>query len=461
MKDGLIDKLFRIALVFLPFTSITGLSFLGEIKREVPTYWFLAAMALSAFPVLTYFRIGGERVRERVHLLPRLAFLLLAAIAISFVMNIDSIKHSFFHERSGIDKFVSATILVLYGLGLSLLTYFLAARQSWDKLIILPLAASVIICAVFSIFEMAAHMSGAMAKLFAVMSAPVYGDIGLLPNDMRLRSVAFEPPDFANTAGYIWPWLLAAVLYAKGTQRVIFAAIWLVLNIMIVLSEARTSFVVIGGLLGVFATLWFLFLPQRDVRDPDRMVLPLALVFAFVLPACLLLFVYSYDTLVASVVASDNVSNLSRLAAITSAFNGFLTAPFFGYGFGQSGFYYTTFLPSWGYYSWEIVEILKSGTVWPNAFCVYARLAVEMGVMGVALWLGLWLWLAYSLIVETMRYRKKTGLVPFTAMPLIMSCFCVLLAGIPCDSLRAPMIWINLGLACRYLYSMKQAKASA
>jgi hypothetical protein len=84
-----------------------------------------------------------------------------------------------------------------------------------------------------------------------------------------------------------------------------------------------------------------------------------------------------------------------------------------------------------------------------------------MGIPGVLFWLSLWLWLARAVLVETLHYRERTGEVPFAAYPLILSCFGVLLAGIPCDSIRAPMIWVTLGLACRYLATMRQARLLA
>ena len=452
----MLQNLFFAAMITLPFTSIEGIPVLGEIRHEVAAYIFLLMMGLSVFPVLSRFKIISGPDQERVHLLPKIMLVMLGVIGISFAANVLTIKDSVFLGRSGLEKFISSTIVVFYGFGIATITYFLSAKKPWGEMIVKPLMISVAICAVFSFFEMAGRMSGAMASVFRIISAPIYGSFDVLEWDTRLRSVAFEPPDFANTAGYIWPWLLGAVLTSKGTQRLLAVSAWGVLNVMILLSEARTSFVIIGGLVAVLFGLLFIFSHKGDGRDPEKMLIPVTVIFLMVVPSCLLLFAYHYDRLIYNVVADDNISNLSRLASITAALRMFEASPVFGHGFGQFGFHVTEFMPSWGYYSAEIrAWLFGNGEFWPAVYSVYARFGADMGVLGLTMWIGIWLTLARAIDIETMRFRKDTGELPFAAIPLVLSCFCVLFAGIPCDSIRAPMIWVNMGLACRYLASMR------
>jgi len=458
----MIYYLYTLALVFGPFTSIPGLSFLGELQHTLSAYIYLVIFGLSLFSVISHFKATQGAVVEKVYGLPVIAMLFFGVIGLSFVANFSTIKDSMLFGRSGLDKFISSTILVLYGFLISYVTYFLAARHSWDRLIIKPLTISVIICAVFSVFELSARLNGGMAAVFAVISAPVYAGFDALEWDTRLRSVAFEPPDFANTAGYIWPWVLGAVMFSKGLKRLGLGCVWMALNVMIVLSEARTSLVMMGGLLIVFAVLWFVVLPKQEKRDPESMIMPITLFIALVVPSALALFILHFDTLVLAVVSGDNVSNLSRLASITAAFRMFADNPFFGLGFGQFGFHVTNYMPNWGFYSPEIKAwLFGAGGFWPAVYSVYARFGADMGVLGLAMWVGVWLWLARAILVETMRYRRRTGELPFAAIPLILSCFGVLLAGIPNDSVRSPMIWVNMGLACRYLVTLRDLKKTA
>jgi O-antigen ligase len=144
---------------------------------------------------------------------------------------------------------------------------------------------------------------------------------------------------------------------------------------------------------------------------------------------------------------------------MTASFRVFADNPLFGVGWGQAGFYWSSYMPSWGFMSSEIKGWLADPEgFWPVSFSIYGRFAAAMGVLGLLMWIGIWLGLAWSVLKATLAHRKATGELPFAAYPLIMSCFCVLLAGLPSDSLRAPMIWINMGLACRYLYEMKRAE---
>jgi len=453
----MIYTLFVLALAFVPFTSIQGLPFLGELQHVLSAYIYFAAFGLSVLPVMAHFRSGrSPSSPEKIYALPTFALLFFGAIALSFAVNFPTIKDSMFLGRSGLEKFFSSTILVGYGFLVAILTYFISGRHEWDKLIIKPLAISVVVCAIFSVFEMAGRVSGGMSSLFHMLSAPVYGDFDVLEWDTRLRSVAFEPPDFANSAGYIWPWLLAAMLYTKGNARLGFSAIWMVLNIMIYFTGARTSLVVMSGLIAVFVVLWFVFLPKHGRGDPEKMIAPITLVFIMAVPALIAGFFFYFDQIVYYVVAGDNVSNLSRLASMTAAFRMFQDSPILGHGFGQFGFHISEYMPGWGFYSYEVKDWLSGkGGFWPAVYSFYARLGADMGIVGLGVWIGIWLWLAHEVLVETMRYRQRTGIIPFAAVPLILSCFCVLLAGIPSDSVRSPMIWVNMGLACRYLVTLR------
>ncbi len=459
----MIEKLFFFALLCLPMTSIAGLSFLGEIQHEVSAHIFLVILALSFFPLMSMRRGFSSAPRDKIYGLPLIMMLMFSVIVISFVPNFVTIRDSYFLGRTGLGKFTSAAAVVLYGFGIAFVTYHLAAKRGWDDLIVKPLAWSVLLCALFSFFEMMAQWNGAMSGLFKLISAPFYSGLEAMEGgDTRLRSFAFEPPDFANTAGYIWPWLLAAMMTTRGSKRILFTILFVLLNAMIVLAEARTSMVVMSGLVAVFILLRVIFLPAHRLGNPEKMLAPVTWLFVLFFPLGIAVIAYFFNDLVFAVVSSDNISNLSRLASMTAAFRMFEVSPLYGLGFGQFGFHAAEFMPAWGYYSWEIQHWLFGPTgFWPAVYSIYARFAADMGLIGIVFWLGLWLWLARAVLVETIQYRIRTGDVPFAAYPLILSCFAVLLAGIPCDTVRSPMIWVTMGLACRYLFSMAQSRRMA
>lgn len=455
----MIYHLFRLAIIFIPFTALDGWKYLGESRHEVSAYIFVVVLMLAIFPVMSYFRLSGTLAQPQVKIfgLPRIMILVLTVIVLSFIANFVEIKDSYFQGRNGLEKFISSTMMILYGFCLAYLTYFVSAGRKWDELIVKPMVVSVLFCAFFSVFEIASRWYGVGGGMYDLLTSIFYGDVPALEWDMRLRSVAFEPPDFANTAGYLWPWLLGGVMFAKGMWRNALLVIFLILNAMLVLSDSRTSMVVVAGLAGVCFLLRTIFLPKHRLGNPEKMVLPFTLVCLLVAPAFITIFVYYFDDVIFSVISGERASNISRLASITAAFRMFEAQPVFGFGFGQYAFHMIDYMPHWGYYSPEVrVWLLESDKYWPSVYSIYGRLAADMGMLGVLVWVGLWLWLARALLVATLAYRKITGELPFAAYPLIMSCFGVLLAGVPCDSLRSPMIWINMGLACRYLYEMKK-----
>lgn len=456
----MIARLFMIGLALIPFTAIYGIPFLGELKTELSAHIFILAIGLSLFPVLSE-QGKNENLAftfGKTYGLPVIFFIMMSVICLSFIFNFSEIEQNSFHGRSGLEKFVSSNILIFYGFALATLTYHLAEREPWEKLIIKPLTVSVLICAAFSVIEMSGHFIGPIGGIYAALSRLIHGGVMSPEWDLRLRSVASEPPDFANTAGYIWPWLLASFQFSKGKQRFWFFSLWMLLNVMILLSAARTSLVVVSGLFVVFGALRVIYLPlyRRAISEKS---IPFANVFFLLfLPILFLFLALNADDIVHYVIIGDRVSNLSRLASMTAAIHMFEERPLLGFGFGQFGFHVSNFMPSWGFLSYEIRDwLFGDGTFWPAVYSVYARFGADMGLVGIFMWIGLWLFLAHALLHATLKHREETGELPFAAYPLIMSCFCVLLAGIPNDSVRAPMIWINMGLACRYLQEMRLA----
>lgn len=456
----MIENLFRLGLILIPFTSFKGLPGLGELQHELSAHVFLLVIGLSLLTSVQ--RAGAEKARlpsfGKIYAIPVLALFFMAAILVSLLANLETIKTATFLGRSGLGKFATSSILVFYGFALATATYALSARRDWETLILKPISVSVMICAAFSVLEMGAHYVGGLSGIYGIISDFIHSGENPPEWDTRLRSVGFEPPDFANTAGYIWPWLLGAIQFSRGAARTRALVLWLILNLMIYLSGARTSLVVISGLVGVFIALRTIYLPLKPREDTERLIFFVNIAFLLILPLVFLGFALNTDVLVRHAVTGDRVSDLSRLASITAALRMMADHPFLGMGFGQFGFHAGQYMPSWGFLSYEIKDWISGESgYWPATYSVYARFGADMGAMGLTLWIGIWLWLARAVLMATLRHRKETGALPAAAYPLIMSCLCVLLAGVPNDSVRAPMIWITMGLACRYVQDLRLA----
>jgi O-antigen ligase len=168
--------------------------------------------------------------------------------------------------------------------------------------------------------------------------------------------------------------------------------------------------------------------------------------------------VTDFNAYEAAVIAGSSVSDLTRLAYTEASFNMMTDHPLFGLGLGQFAFWLLENVPSWAYLSYEVVNWSSSYPpvhFWPASYTVYGRLAGELGIVGLLSWILLWLGLAMKMLIASLDYQRLTGSLPAVSYALVVSCFCVLLSGLTTDTFRSPMIWITLGLSCRYLVEIR------
>jgi hypothetical protein len=452
--------LFFLGMMTIPFSGVVGLGFLGELQNELSTYFFIPAMIGGVLSFATSSGAVREQRQEKpsTRLLTGIMLSAVSVIAVSFIVNAGSILTNVSHGRYAIEKFISSFILVLYGFMLAYLTFFMAGR-SWERVVYKPIAISVLLCFAFSIFEILSHM-GIATGFYAFLDGIVHGSQDPLGPymkgwDPRIRSLAFEPPDFGNYAGFAWPWLIVASVSSQGRARLGYAVVWALLTALALISGARTGLTLITVGVFVLAALRYGYLPPKPYAGGNSISRVVTLVLMCLALAAILFCavnVHKYET---AVIAGSSVSDMSRLGLIETAFNMFLDNPVFGLGLGQYGFHIAEYLPQWGHLSYEIADWLTNkGGRWPASFSVYGRVASELGLVGLVMWIALWIFLARRVLIASLDYQWATGLVPSVAHPLIVSCFCVLFSGLTTDTFRTPMIWVTLGLCCRYLFEV-------
>jgi hypothetical protein len=202
--------LFFLGMMTIPFSGVVGLGFLGELQNDLSTYFFIAAIVSGAQFFATSSGAQGQEIPS-TKLLAGIMLAVTSVIAVSFFVNAGSILTNVSHGRHAIEKFVSSFVLILYSLMLAYLTFFIAGH-GWERAIRKPIAISALLCVAFSVFEILSPL-GIATGVYAFLDGIVHG--GLTPPgyakgwDPRLRSLAFEPPDFGNYAGFAWPWLMA------------------------------------------------------------------------------------------------------------------------------------------------------------------------------------------------------------------------------------------------------------
>jgi O-Antigen ligase len=456
----MIRTLFVLGMIAIPFSGVVGLPYFGEAQHELSFYFFMPAIFFGALSIPMQSRTVGRQLQEMpaTKLITAIALAAASVIILSFLVNAGSILTGFSHGRYAIEKFVFSFIVILYCFMLAYLT-FVVAGCAWAQTIYKPIAISAVLCAVFSVFEILSRHFGIATSIYSFLDGIVHG--GYRPDilhkdwDLRIRSLAFEPPALGNYAGFAWPWLTAACFCSHGRARFGYITAWGLLTALMLYSGARTGIILLAGSTFVLAVLRFGYLPSKPYRREQIISHTVTALLTTLTLAAIVFFAANFQRYEASVISGSSVSDISRLASIETAFNIFLGNPIFGVGLGQFAFYLNKYVPQWGHLSWEMVTWLTDPQLWPSSYSVYARLAAELGVFGLVAWTGLWIFLARKVLIASLNYQQVTGMVPAVANPLIVSCFGVLFSGFTTDTFRTPMIWVTLGLCCRYLFEVR------
>ncbi|MCL2716415.1 MAG: hypothetical protein FWD68_18080 [Alphaproteobacteria bacterium] len=446
---------FALAVIVIPFDAIPGFTPFGELAHEASFYFFAIALIL-AFIKFILDMLSGTHAGTEGRLLQRATFAILATILISALWNASDVATATFHDRAGFAKMLTAMSVVLYGIALALLTRSVVPTR-WYSALVMPISISAILCVVFSTFE-ALNRMGLGNPLYHAIDSLIHGGVDLLVQpwdgatneaflngwDDRLRSVSFEPPAFGNFSGYAWPWLLAAVFMTQRWRRAFHVLLLAAFTVLIVASEARTARLLLAANVVTFGLLMTVFLPRHG--HVDRMVTWLSST-ALALSAALIATYYLLELdVVPRNIVTASVSDLTRTAYQVSAAKIFSANAFFGVGLGQFAFKVTSFMPSWGLESPEITtQLTFPDAPWPNTYSLYARIAAELGALGILVWLTIWLTLMAAVRRAGLIYARFARPVPVVAYAIIMNCITVFVAAITTDTFRTPMIWIALG----------------
>jgi hypothetical protein len=109
--------LFAAGLVAIPFDAIMGIGALGELGFELSFPVFSIAIVVALLQSLT----RGSALLSR-SLSCKIALGVLAVIFVSLLANMPEILGATFRERSGLNKFSTSLLVLLYGLALAWLS---------------------------------------------------------------------------------------------------------------------------------------------------------------------------------------------------------------------------------------------------------------------------------------------------------------------------------------------------
>jgi O-antigen ligase len=242
----------------------------------------------------------------------------------------------------------------------------------------------------------------------------------------------------------------------RKSRRALHIGLLSAFTVLIVGSQARTGWLLLGTDLVSFGLLRFLFLPREGrINKPAAAIAASLLLLAS--SSIFITYAANFDGIVAGVVNGTSVSDLSRLAYQVTALKIFASSPIFGVGLGQFAFNAAASMPSWGFLSPEVgPALIYPDAPWPNTYSLYARLAAELGLIGLLGWVAIWSTLIISVCRAARTYAGFRRPVPVIAYAIIMSCIGILVTGVTTDTFRTPMIGITLGAGACFIARSKQ-----
>jgi hypothetical protein len=445
--------LIGLAIILLPFSSLPGpVNILREMAGEGAFYPFMLIVASWLFSISK----KGKLVLPK-HPSVKLLALFILWILVSAAFNLPIIDGLTFKGRSGLEKLIMQLIVTAFVM-LSALAVFNfidqgnMSMQTFRRYILI----SFMVAGCYSLIEIPALFGQGWAGSILHTLDPLIRDSEHIKPDLaRLRSVSGEPSWFAMYCSFIFPWIFSYVFTEKRKSWVYVMLVSYLLA-MIVLTESRTAYFITIIESALFWGGIMLFKGHLSTKYRMIVFSAITVILLFLVATLLQDSIFGKsamsDTL-SSLGDTNNESNMARGGSQKAAFGMAVDHPFFGVGLGQYGFYMPSYIPASALDSYEILEWASpgEGTPWPPVHNVFARIAAELGFVGLGIWIAIWI----AMIVSCFkRYRKNIcndGKQNIFVLSLMVSIIGVLLAGLNSDSLRFFGFWLILGIAWAYL----------
>mgnify|MGYP000293352947 CR=1 FL=1 len=429
--------------MLLPFNSVPWLgSRLGELSGEA---WIAGGAFLLGV-------VGLEGiVRRRIRLPRTLSWYCLAGwfawAGLSGLLRVALSADVVFKGRTLLEKF--ALQLTVAGFVTCVATACYAAFTSWRRgepvlaFVRAAVWASLVVPLLFAVLEGVAILlpDSRPADLFRALSRLVH----VRPEyEARLRSVAGEASWFGVWLAFALPWVLSTAFQsgraAWGILLILAASTGLTFSRM----AWAVAFLAGGGFL--LSHLWLL---------RSRVMFVKAIGIAggvLVLGASAAIADWERATGVLGSVTLDPaaphwISNSSRLGMQVAAVGVAMSHPITGVGLGALGFHFEPFLPGWTFGNPELQEYAADlpGTPWPSVHGLWARLAAETGLIGLALFASAWFFVlrdAWRRAALAARVGRRDSCLLWLA--LFWSGVGCVVVGFAFDSLRFGGYWLVL-----------------
>jgi hypothetical protein len=440
----LLDALFATSILLYPANAAISWDLLGEARSEP---YILINLLLLPMTAIHVYRSGFRP--ERLLLLFATAFV--AAIAISALVNLDSILSNEIKGRSGISRLFSTTLVPLFGFCFSYLVYFYSIR-SFRQLLAGPLFWGALIVIGVGDIELVSWNVDAVYNVFLELSRFVHALMRrghFIPG--RIQSVTYEASNFGMFAIFTLPWLWAFANQHNATLRRM--ACWALFLNLLVLSflSGRTSLVGVVPVVLLIPYLRLLLVTRRAAFQ----AMYYALMGGYLLLSVAPLFIIAIyqDEIAAAAISSENISNVSRFGTMAIQINEFLRNPIFGIGMGQYPFQVSQLIPSWAD-TWEFEKWITDpdASFFPS-FSLYSRIVAELGMIGFAIWLSFCTLLLGKVVASAHGFWHRYRVFPHIGVAILCGFFGLQFSGWVIASYKIPYIWFVLGFAAAYVKS--------
>lgn len=462
-----INRFAWLALVaVLPITSMPAVaSLLGSDSVASPAILFMLVITvLWLLPGI----IKGRKFS--IHILPLLIFCLIAIIAtfLSLFYDVPAFK--------GIDQF-APTLSALATLAIGFLFFVVASSYlikmdelsltvrvlNWSGLVML------VWCAMQVFFWYGPnHYPQWMFDFQGLLSARVL-------YRQRINGFALEPSWLAHQLNmlYLPMWLACTVkkytFHKFRIWKFSFENLLLIGGIgALVFSLSRVGFAAFFTMLTVAAVILhdrMVTVIEKKVRkkggaDKDRSnhkIISVLLVLAYLAVIAGTVFLFTkidprMENLFNFSFAQDNpllrffneLKFGDRVIYWLTGWNIFNHYPLMGVGLGNAGFYFSKYLPAYGWSLVEVEYLLNRTQLLLNVKSLWSRLLAETGIFGFSIYIGWLLSMIPALITKAVSDKRNLSVFGLTGCFVLAA---MIFEGFSIDSFAMPYWWISLGLA--------------
>ncbi len=419
------------------FNDLMPLLPAGELSKDGFVY-------VLPFALLYFLRRPGRFAIPSVFFLVTLAFLIVVVLGVA--LNFDEISMAWYKDRSGMSRVITQGMAVALGPVVTLLFFNFAlrgglpaiSRGAWVALVVMSSVA---------VLEVASWVGlPGLSDLYQALSLVIHAGTQDFYGT-RLRMTAFEASWAAGMLTFVFPFALT-----RGSPRRV-ALVAAVVAVLIVLLQSRTAMLVIAVQFMLF--LLGFFRHRKDWLLHGAAVAGVGVLAMMLIPSVQtsvlekgsnLIRYGSMDGLIDPTPgASENASNVTRLAAIRAGVSMFQERPLLGVGLGQYGFHYPYHIRAEDLRSWEVRGYATSGDTmlgWPPTYSLHVRLLAETGLLGYLLWLAM----IVPLLWRSLWRSNGTSYVGRLHLAVAMTLSGWLMLGASIDTFRFFGGWIALGV---------------